>query len=286
MLGDVDIAVVHGREVAYRYTPGTGSPILLIHGIGSSMSTWTSIPERLEAAGHGVLAVDLQGHGESSLDPGDFSLGAHANTIRDLLDLLAIDTVHLVGHSLGGGIAMQFVYQFPERAETLVLVSSGGLGEGMNAGLKLATLPGAGLFVATAFNRPTMMTMSWIGRTLTRVGVHDHSLTPETLETIGKLAHPQRRAAFLSTLRGVISTKGQILSAIDKLSILGDRRVLIIWGDRDPLIPVAHGERAHELLPNSRLVVFAGAGHEPHFFDAPRFADELLVHLASVQPVR
>ena len=101
MLGDVDIAVVHGREVAYRYTPGTGSPILLIHGIGSSMSTWTSIPERLEAAGHGVLAVDLQGHGESSLDPGDFSLGAHANTLRELLDLLVIDTVHLVGHSLG-----------------------------------------------------------------------------------------------------------------------------------------------------------------------------------------
>jgi hypothetical protein len=181
---------------------------------------------------------------------------------------------------------MQFVYQFPERSETLVLVSSGGLGEGMSAGLKLATLPGAGLFVATAFNRPTMATMSWIGRTLTRAGVRDHSLTPETLETIGKLAHPQRRAAFLSTLRGVISTKGQILSAIDKLSILGDRRVLIIWGDRDPLIPVAHGERAHELLPNSRLVVFSGAGHEPHFFDAPRFTDELLGHLAAVQPVR
>lgn len=278
------IALIHGREVAYRVLPGVGVPILFVHGIGASMSSWADIPERLQAAGHAVVLVDLQGHGHSSLERGDYSLGAHANTLRDLLDLLGMERVHLVGHSLGGGVAMQFIYQFPDRADHLVLVSSGGLGSSLNAGLRLATLPGSGLFVSAAFNRGTMAVVNWVGRTLTRAGVNDHALTPETLETVGKLAHPKRRAAFLSTLRGAISHRGQIDSVMDKPHILGERPILIVWGDRDPLIPVEHGEQAHELLPNSRLVVFIGAGHEPHLFDPARFTDEVLAHLDAKQP--
>ncbi len=94
---------LHGREVAFRELPGTGTPLLLVHGIGSSADTWGDIPERLSALGHHVVAVDLCGHGESSKGPGDYSLGSLASTLRDLLDDRGLDRVHLVGHSLGGG---------------------------------------------------------------------------------------------------------------------------------------------------------------------------------------
>ena len=96
---------LNGRVLAYRELPGTGTPVLLIHGIGSSGDTWGDIPERLSAQGVAVVAVDLPGHGESSRGPGDYSLGSTASTLRDLLDHLGIERVHLVGHSLGGGLA-------------------------------------------------------------------------------------------------------------------------------------------------------------------------------------
>ena len=122
------VLVQHGRELAYREITGTGIPIMLIHGIGSSSITWGDIPDRLAATGAHVIVVDLPGHGQSSKQPGDYSLGALASALRDLIDHLGIARVHLVGHSLGGGVALQFSYQFPERVRSIVLVASGGLG--------------------------------------------------------------------------------------------------------------------------------------------------------------
>lgn len=270
---------IHGRSVGYRQLPGTGVPVLLIHGIGSSSDTWGDIPERLSAAGVRVVAVDLPGHGESSRGAGDYSLGAMASTLRDLLDVLDIPVVHLVGHSLGGGVSMQFAYQFPERVDSVVLASSGGLGEETFAGLRAASLPGSELALKWVINARTLRGAGWVGQKLGLVGLHPHALSPRALETVGWLGDDDRRAAFLSTLRSVVSPRGQRVSAVDKLHLMAGRRVLIIWGDRDPMIPMKHGEAAHALLPGSRFVVFPGAGHEPHVHDPQRFTALLLEHV-------
>ncbi len=274
-----EFATLHGRMVAYRDLPGHGTPVLLIHGIGSSSETWADIPDRLSAAGVRVVAVDLPGHGESSLGRGDYSLGAMASTLRDLLDELGLEKVHLVGHSLGGGVSMQFAYQFPERVDSMTLVSSGGLGEETFTGLRAATLPGAEFALKWTINPKTLRGAGWIGEQLGRIGVHPHALSPRALETVGWLGDGERRSAFLATLRSVVGPRGQNVSALDKLHLMAGRRVLIIWGDRDPMIPMKHGENAHALLPGSRFVVFPGAAHEPHMHDPQRFTDLILEHV-------
>ena len=132
---------LHGHPVTYHLM-GSGSPIVLIHGITSSSRTWRAVMHGL-AERHTVVAPDLLGHGRSGKPRGDYSLGAYASGVRDLLAVLGIPRVTVVGHSLGGGIAMQFAYQFPDRLERLVLVDSGGLGEEVSLVLRVATLPGA-----------------------------------------------------------------------------------------------------------------------------------------------
>ena len=272
------VLVQHGRELAYREITGTGIPIMLIHGIGSSSITWGDIPDRLAATGAHVIVVDLPGHGQSSKQPGDYSLGALASALRDLIDHLGIARVHLVGHSLGGGVALQFSYQFPERVRSIVLVASGGLGVEAFTGLRAAALPGSELAIRWAINDHTLAAASWVGRQLNRVGLAPHALSPGALETASWLADEDRRTAFLSTLRSVVNVKGQRVSALEKLHLLNGSSVLIIWGDRDPMIPMEHGVNAHRLLPGSRLVIFPGATHEPHVQDPQRFTDLIVDH--------
>ncbi len=272
---------LNGRDVAFRELPGAGIPVLLIHGIALSLDTWGDIPERLSARGIPVLAVDLPGHGESSKGPGDYSLGSMASTLRDLLDERGLDRVHLVGHSLGGGVSMQFAYQFPDRVASMILESSGGLGEEAFTGLRAAALPGSELAIKWAINPRTLAGASWLGAKLSRVGMTPHVLSPRTLQTVSWLGEDDRRAAFLATLRSVVSPSGQRVSALDKLHLLQGSRVLIVWGDRDPMIPMRHGQTAHELLSGSRFVVFPGAGHEPHMHDPERFAALVAEHVGS-----
>ncbi len=278
---------IHGRDVAFRRVGrrGAGTPVLLVHGIGSSLDTWGEVPERLAAAGEHVIAVDLPGHGESSRAPGDYSLGALASTLRDLLDHLGVDRVHLVGHSLGGGVSLQFDYQFPGRVEAMVLESSGGLGEEAFTGLRAAALPGSELVIGWAINERTLRGASWVGQQLGRVGIEPHALSPRALETVSWLGEPDRRTAFLATLRSVVSPRGQRVSALDKLHMIEGSRVLIVWGDRDPMIPIAHGRAAHELMQGSRFIVFPGAAHEPHLHDPERFAEVVLAHVGARQHV-
>ncbi len=274
---------LHGRDLAVSEYPGTGVPLLLVHGLGSSTQTWLDVPQRLAATGAHVIAVDLPGHGESSKLPGDYSLGAMANSLRDLLDHLGIERAHFVGHSLGGGVTMQFQYQFPERIASIALVSSGGLGEEIFPLLRAASLPGADLVIRAAINNRTLNAASWLGRQLARVHIEPHALSPGALETAGWLAEPDHRAAFLSTVRSVLGPAGQRVSALDKLHLLSGEEVLIIWGDQDPMIPMYHGERAHSMIPGSRLVIFRGAGHEPHMHDPERFATLILEHARAVE---
>ena len=271
--------------------PDLGEPILLIHGFASNHAVnwvntlWT---KTLTHAGRRVIAIDNRGHGKSErvYDPDQFTTPIMAQDSINLLDHLGIERAHFVGHSLGGGVTMQFHYQFPDRVASIVLVSSGGLGEEIFPVLRAASLPGAALVIRAAINDRTLGAAAWVGRQLGRVHIEPHALSERALETASWLAEEDRRNAFLSTVRSVLGPAGQRVSALDKLHLLDGERVLIVWGDRDPMIPLDHGVRAHAMMPGSRLVVFPGAGHEPHMHDPERFADLLLDHTRAMEPVR
>src|SRR5881392_3625335 len=142
---------LHGHRVIYRIA-GQGPPVVLIHGMVNSSRHWEAVALRL-AASHTVIAPDLIGHGDSATPRGDYSIGAHAAVIRDVLAAIGIDRATVVGHSLGGGVAMQFFYQFPQRVERLVLVSSGGLGHEVSPLLRAATLPGMSALIGVVAHR-------------------------------------------------------------------------------------------------------------------------------------
>src|SRR3954469_4334095 len=135
---DVQHIEIHGHRVAYR-TRGSGPVILLVHGMARDSTTWRFVRRAL-AERFTVSAPDLVGHGDSEKPRGDYSLGAFASGMRDLLLALGHERATVVGHSFGGGVAMQFAYQFPEHCDRLALVSSGGLGDEVNLLLRLLTL--------------------------------------------------------------------------------------------------------------------------------------------------
>jgi pimeloyl-ACP methyl ester carboxylesterase len=256
--------------------------LLLIHGMAGTYENWSAVIDPL-ARDHTVLAPDLPGHGASAPGGGDYSLGALAAGLRDLLIALGHERATLVGHSLGGGIAMQFSYQFPEMTERLVLVSSGGLGSEVNPVLRAAALPGADLFIAATAG-PGRTAGSAVARGLAAVGLRPNADVAEVARGYASLADPDRRAAFLATLRAVVSTNGQRVHAGDRLYLAEGVPVLIIWGEHDPMIPVHHGEQAHQAIPGSRLEIFDRVGHLPQLEAPGRFVAALERFLAETEP--
>ena len=273
---------IHGHQVGY-YAAGSGPALILVHGVASSSRTWRRVIPRL-AERFTVVAPDLLGHGASAKLRGDYSLGAHASGIRDLMVALGIDRATLVGHSLGGGVAMQFAYQFPERIERLVLVGSGGLGEEVSLLLRVLTLPGAEYILPLGcrpeFSRAIARGAGWLGR----IGVRPSALAEEIWNGYVSLGTKDSRNAFLHTLRSVVDVTGQRVSAIDRLYLAREVPTLIVWGDRDPLIPVAHGRRAHRAIKGSVLKVYRDVGHFPHFDEPERFVDDLVDFIDSTEP--
>jgi pimeloyl-ACP methyl ester carboxylesterase len=272
---------LHGRDLAY-VSGGDGPPLLLIHGIGGDWRTWEPVLEGL-AQRHRVVAVDLPGHGGSAKGAGDYSLGALASALRDLCGALGIDRATVVGHSLGGGIAMQFSYQFPERCERLVLLSSGGLGPDVGLPLRLATLPGSALVlsVAAPAARSLITIAASAGRTLRLRPAPDVEFYARTFAA---LADADTRAAFLGTLRSVVGTRGQLVDARDRLYLAQHMPTLIIWGARDAVLPVGHGHAAHEAMPGSVLEIFEDAGHLPQLDDPRRFVAVVENFVATTEP--
>jgi pimeloyl-ACP methyl ester carboxylesterase len=275
---------LHGHQVVYRVA-GDGPPVVLIHGMVNASRHWAAVAERL-AERHLVIAPDLIGHGDSATPRGDYSLGAHAAVIRDLLSALGIDRATMVGHSLGGGVAMVYFWQFPERVERLALVSAGGLGDEVSPLLRSAALPGASALISLATHRFVTGTLdragvalrergSWIGGQLQAVA---RALRP--LESAGQ------REAFVQTLRAVIDRHGQRVSATDRLYLLRDMPTLIAWGERDRTIPVEHGLAAHAAIPGSRFVTIPGAAHFPHLERPDDLAGALLDFIAATEPAR
>jgi pimeloyl-ACP methyl ester carboxylesterase len=274
---------LHGQTVTYDRA-GRGPLILLVHGITSSSRTWReTIP--LLWDDHELLAPDLLGHGRSAKPRGDYSLGAYASGIRDLLLALDLSRATVVGHSLGGGVAMQFAYQFPELVERLVLVDSGGLGQEVSLLLRAATLPGAELVLPLLTSRATRIAGRAAGGVLWRLGRRRSSADLQGLaEGFASLQDAAARRAFLHTARSVIDARGQRVDARDRLYLSAELPTLLVWGAEDPIIPPAHGERAHELMPGSRLELFPGAGHFPFNDDPVRFAEVLREFIATTDP--
>ncbi len=272
---------LHGRVVTYAEA-GEGPVLLLIHGLGGSYENWAEVIAPL-ARTHTVIAPDLPGHGSSAPGGGDYSVGALAATLRDLLFALGHQRATLVGHSLGGGVAMQFSYQFPELVERLVLVSSGGLGPEVSVILRAAALPGADLFIAATAEAGRRIGPP-LGRALSAVGLRPNADLAEVLRGYAALVDPERRAAFLATVRAVIGVGGQRVEATDRLYLAEAVPVLIVWGAVDRIIPVSHGEDAHRHIPGSRFEVFEDVGHLPQVEVPLRFTRLLEEFLAETEP--
>jgi pimeloyl-ACP methyl ester carboxylesterase len=277
------VTLLHGQRVSYHLS-GKGPLVVLLHGIAGDSSVWEDVVPWLTPH-HTVLSPDLLGHGESCKPEGDYSLGAYANAVRDLLEALEFPRGTIVGHSLGGGIAMQLAYQFPERCERLVLVSSGGLGRELHALLRAAALPGAGA-VLPWLCVAGRQGVGRVVRLLGRVGLRASADLAESWRGFVSLENSDARRAFLSTVRGLVDVGGQRVSASDRLYLTAEMPTLIVWGAKDPLIPVRHGREAHAQMPGSQLEVFEEAGHFPHRDEPRRFAATLLSFVRSTQPLR
>ena len=272
---------VHGRSVNF-IEAGSGPVLLLIHGMAGTCANWESVIEPL-AMKHTVIAPDFPGHGSSAPGGGDYSLGGLAGGLRDLLLTLGHERATLVGHSLGGGVAMQFTYQFPEMVERLVLVSSGGLGPDVSPVLRAAALPGADVFISATAGVGSRVG-SVVGRGLGAIGLRPSTDVAEVARGYATLSDPERRKAFLATLRSVVGTEGQRVAALDRLYLAAELPLLIVWGEKDPIIPVAHGREAHAQLPGSRLEVFEDTGHVPQLERPGRFIATLERFLAETEP--
>jgi pimeloyl-ACP methyl ester carboxylesterase len=272
---------IHGHSVGYRRA-GSGEPLLLIHGLAGSSRTWDDVIPALSEH-HDVIAPDLLGHGESAKPMGDYSLGAFANGLRDFLSVLDVPSVTIVGHSFGGGVAMQLAYQHPHLVDRLVLVGSGGLGREVSWLLRALTLPGAEYLMPIAFPKPLVDRATQVGRQLGRRNIRSPHLA-EMWRAYSSLAGAQNRSAFVRTMRGVIEPTGQVVNASDRLYLAAHVPTLIVWGDHDGIIPVAHAYAVHELVPTSRLEILDGVGHFPHVEDPERFAEVLLDFMATTKP--
>src|SRR6476469_4692831 len=272
---------LHGHDFAYREA-GEGPTLLLIHGMAGSSRAWKAVMPDL-ARDYRVIAPDLPGHGESAPPTGDYSLGNLAATLRDLLGVLGIERATIVGQSLGGGVAMQLAYQHPELAERLVLVCSGGLGREVTWMIRALSLPGAEYVAPVIFPGFVRDLGDRVAGVVEGLGVRSPRLA-EIWDAYATLTEPDHRAAFLRTVHAVIEPGGQAVSATDRLYLAAAMPTLIVWGDRDPIIPVSHGRAAHEAMPGSRLEIFDNVGHFPHAEEPERFGRVLLDFLATTEP--
>ncbi len=275
---------IHGYRRAYRIA-GSGPVLLMLHGVGDSSTTWDSVHAKL-AQRFTVIAPDLLGHGESDKPNADYSLPAFANGIRDLLIALNIDRVTVVGHSLGGGIAMQFVYQYPQFIERVVLVSAGGVTKDVSFALRLAAMPMGAEALSVLKVPGAVPAVELVGRAVgnmlgsTRFGRD----LPKVPRLVSGLRKPGAVAAFARTLRSVVDVRGQYVTMLDRSYLMQDLPLQIIWGEDDQIIPVSHARLAHKEIPGSRLEIFEKSGHMPHGDHPDRFVAIVEQFIDSTEP--
>jgi pimeloyl-ACP methyl ester carboxylesterase len=273
---------LHGHHAVYREA-GEGPTVVLIHGMINSSRHWEQVALRL-ARRHRVVAPDLIGHGDSATPRGDYSLGAHAAGIRDLLAAIGVERATIVGHSLGGGVAMQFFYQFPQRTERLVLISSGGLGDEVSPLLRVAAAPGAQAVLRLVTLPPMVAALARAGARLRSGGRTSGVYLEAVARALRPLQASGSRRAFVETLRSVIDVRGQRVSATDRLYLLGDTPTMLAWGECDRTIPMAQGLEATKAIPNCRWETLPGAAHFPHLEEPERLAELLDDFIATTAP--
>lgn len=272
--------LVHGHSVAYRRA-GSGEAVVLVHGLAGNSRTWKDVMPTLSRT-HDVIAPDLMGHGESAKPMGDYSLGAHASGLRDLLLTIGVEHATIVGHSFGGGVAMQLAYQHPEMCDRLVLVGSGGLGREVSWLLRLVTLPFAEYAMPLVFPRFVADRGTDVSRFLHRRGLRSPRLG-EMWRSYTSLAGAENRTAFVRTIRTVIDPGGQAVSALDRVYLASHVPTMIVWGAIDHIIPVSHAHVAHEAIEGSRLEILPDVGHFPHTEAPGAFLEVLEDFLATTQ---
>ena len=280
----LDFRTIHGYRRAFRIA-GTGPALLLIHGIGDNSTTWSTVQSKL-AQRFTVIAPDLLGHGQSDKPRADYSIAAYANGMRDLLGVLDIEKVTVVGHSLGGGVAMQFAYQFPQMVDRLILVGAGGVTKDVNIALRVASLPMGGEALALLrlpFVLPAMQAVGRLAGGLVGTTAAGRDL-PDVLRILRDLPEPTASAAFTRTLRAVVDWRGQVVTMLDRCYLTESVPVQLIWGEQDVVIPVSHALMAHSAMPGSALEIFEKSGHFPFHDDPDRFVEVVERFIDSTEP--
>ncbi|MGO9836270.1 MAG: alpha/beta fold hydrolase [Polyangiaceae bacterium] len=279
---EVQFRVVHGYKRAFVCT-GKGPALLLIHGMGDSSSTWSQVIPAL-AQDHMVIAPDLLGHGASDKPRADYAVGAYANGMRDLLSILGVDRATIVGHSMGGGVAMQFAYQYPERCERLVLVSTGGVSRGVHPILRMAAASNAGLALPLLSLGATRVAVRGVFHLLRLLETDIGRDADDLIRVFEALPDLAARQAFLRTVRAAVDWRGQHVTMLDRAYLASGMPTMIVWGRRDGVIPHSHALVAHQALPGSRLETFENAGHFPHHSDPERFLSVLADFCTTTEP--
>ncbi len=273
---------IHGHERAYVKT-GEGPALLLLHGLGCDHTTWSPIVNDL-ARHFTVIAPDLLGHGVSAKPRADYSVGGYANGMRDLLTVLNIDKVTVVGHSFGGGIAMQFAYQFPERTERMILVAPGGLGPEVTPVIRAITLPGFHQVMGIA-TLPGIRHVGKAGmRALSRSGITAARDLGEVAEIYESFRDPRSRAAIRHVVRAVVDMRGQIITMVDRAYLTQAMPMLVVWGADDVVIPSRHAENVARIAPGAVVEVLPNSGHFPHKDHPDRFVKIVQDFIRATQP--
>lgn len=255
-------ALVCGHRMSY-VTGGSGPAVILLHGLGSDNSTWRKVLPAL-AAHYRVFAVDLFGCGASDNPDIALTIEAMAHYLRLFMDVVGIQRAHLIGHSLGGGVAMQTLHFSPDRVDRLVLVDSGGLGRDVHWLLRISTLPGAHQIIGL-MSHPRSGVIGLL-RKLEQRNMHKQADGYEAMipAVLHKLHELDSRRSFLRMVRAIGSLGGQTVSALPHLPKHEETPFLLIWGAADPIIPLSHGQVATALLPHAHLAIVPDCYHQPH----------------------
>jgi len=281
---EVQHVTIHGHRRAFVKV-GQGPAVLLLHGLGCDHTTWDAVVEPLSRR-YTVIAPDLLGHGRSAKPRADYTLGGYANAMRDLLTVLGIDKVTVVGHSFGGGVAMQFAYQFPERTERLMLVAAGGLGPEVSPAIRAISTPGfhqvMGLLTVPGVRHAGVAGL----RALAHAPLKLTRDLDEVAAIYDTFKDPDARHAIRHVVRAVVDWRGQIVTMADRAYLTEEMPLSVVWGSDDAVIPVEHAARVADLAPRARIEVIPDAGHFPHKDHPRRFARILQDFIRTTEPAR
>ena len=279
---EVQYLTIHGHKRAY-VKAGHGPALLLLHGLGCDHRTWLPVMAAL-ARRYTVIAPDLLGHGRSDKPRADYSVGGYANGMRDLLTVLGIDRATVVGHSFGGGVAMQFAYQFPERTERLVLVAPGGIGREVTPAIRAISLPGFQTLMGVATMPGLLQAVKLALRGLSISGISHARDLDEVAEIVQHLSDRKARAAITHVVRAVVDWRGQVVTMADRAYLTHAMPMCVMWGTEDAVIPVRHAGLARQIAPEATVEVIPNAGHFPHKDHPQRFVKLLNDFIRTTEP--